>query len=140
MVTYTAEGFVHWSFPSAAASAVGFAAAHAVFEGPSLVGVVRDAQPVVPRHLGALGSFLLEGWSNVALDACGRSLVLADNEAGELRAWRVGPEPKLLWRCGLDDLAYVMWNGPVLVAASATQVMLVDGEHGRVLARTPVGG
>lgn len=116
----------------------GFAPAQAVFEGPSLVAVVRDAQPVVHRDHVAHGGFLLDGWRNVALDAQGRALVLADNEAGELRAWSVGPEPRLLWRCGLDDLAWVMWNGPTVVAASATQLMLVDGASGRVRATTPV--
>lgn len=118
----------------------GWQAGYGVFEGTALVATVADAQPRVDRALSATGHFFLEGWSNVALDATGAALLLADNERGELRAWDLGPSPARRWTVPLDDLAWVAWTGPVAVAASATLLLFVEGATGRVIASVNTRG
>lgn len=115
-------------------------AGYAVFREHRQVAAVPDAQPLVPRTFSELGYFYLDGWSNIALNGTGSHFVLADNETGELRGWALGPSSKLLWSAELDDLSFVQWNGSTIIAASATQVMFVDGASGRILARGNVAG
>lgn len=113
---------------------------YAVFREGALHTTVADAQPHVPRGPCDTGYFFLDGWHNAALDHGGARFFLADNERGELRAWSIDNPARLLWRTGLDDLSFVQCNGPTVVAASATQLMFVDGDTGRVIARGSAHG
>ncbi len=116
-------------------ASLGLTAGHAVFTGATMVATIADA----PTRDGMLAMHL-EGWSCVALDRRGERLVVADNDRGELRAWDVAAPTQPRWKAELDDVSVVQWNGPVVVVASSTQVMFVDGATGRVIGRGAISG